>query len=181
MRAFRQYPICHGLTRKKGVVAPVRYKHTQSPSQPWQMLTKMAPKHPKWGLKPRNEALSGWTTTPWASGYNLGGSEGMNDLQSASMFWRWCIAATLECFEGHTPPQLSKNYMHLLRGSSPIERYDNSAGRKASCGAQEGHFCQRQPCLVVVKMVVVGQWRLVTSYCFNFYVVSIQSWHLIGN
>ena len=59
-----------------------------------------------------------------------------------------------------TPPEI---ITACLGGLSPSSD-DKGAGCKASCGAQEVHFRRRWPWLVVVEMVVVGRWRLVTSY-----------------
>ena len=59
-----------------------------------------------------------------------------------------------------TPPQI----ITACSGGLPPSSDDNGAGRKASCGAQGGHFPHHWPWSVVVEMVVVGRWRLVTSY-----------------
>jgi hypothetical protein len=68
----------------------------------------------KWPPNAPNEASSPTTTrwirmdgwpTPQASRYHFGGSEGVYGPQSTPLFWQWCITATAECFEGHTPPQ----------------------------------------------------------------------------
>jgi hypothetical protein len=58
-----------------------------------------------------------------------------------------------------TPPKIITT---CLMGLPPSSN-DDSMGRKASCGAQGGHFRWRWPWLVVVEMVIVGHWRLVTS------------------
>ncbi len=70
------------------------------------------------------------------------------------------------------PLNLQKIICTCLEGLPPSSN-DSSMGRKASCGAQGGHFRRRQPWSVVVEMVVVGRWRLVTSYFCNSYVDSI--------
>ena len=57
-----------------------------------------------------------------------------------------------------TPPKI----ITACSGGLPPLSNDDGTGRKASCGAQGGHFCR--PWSVVVEMVVVGRWRLVTSY-----------------
>jgi hypothetical protein len=59
-----------------------------------------------------------------------------------------------------TPPKI----ITACSGDLPPSSDDDGAGRKASCGVQGGHFCRRWPWSVVVEMVVVGRWRLVTSY-----------------
>ncbi len=58
-----------------------------------------------------------------------------------------------------TPPKIITTCL----GGVPPSSDDGGAGRKASCGAQGGHFCRRRPWSVVVEMVIVGHW-LVTSY-----------------
>ncbi len=74
-RAFRQYPICWIGPKWFGLQP--RYNNTQlvsQPPQPWPPPAKMAPLGSTWGLALRANALDGWVTTPWASGYNFGGS-----------------------------------------------------------------------------------------------------------
>ena len=71
------------------------------------------------------------------------------------------------------PLNLQKIMCTCSEGLPPLSNDDN-AGHKASCGAQGGHFCRRWPWSVVVEMVVVGRWRLVTSFFYS-YVDSIQS------
>ncbi len=62
-----------------------------------------------------------------------------------------------------TPPKI----ITACSGGLPLSSEDDDgAGRKNSCGAQGGHFHRRWPWSVVVEMVVVGRWRLVTSYVF---------------
>ena len=144
-----QYAMVCGLTGKKWFVLRHATKHTQPPSQPWPTPAEMAPLCPKWGIKPCNNTLHGWATTHRASGYNFGESEGVYCHQSAHLFQRWCIATTLECFEGHTPPQPYKNYVHLLRGSSPIEQWWR-------CGVQGLMWGARGPFLPALVMVSCG-------------------------
>jgi hypothetical protein len=48
--------------------------------------------------------------------YFGGRIEGVYGPQSAPLFWRWCIATTSECFEGHTHPQQPKKLYPLAWG-----------------------------------------------------------------
>ena len=116
------------------------------------------PLMPQIGITPHNNMLVGWATTPQASGYNFGGSEGVYGSKSTPLFRQWCIAAPSKCFEGHTPPQPPKNFIGLLVGHHPLSK-DNSSGHKASCAALGGCFHRQQMWLAIVVIVVVGWWR----------------------
>ena len=61
------------------------------------------------------------------------------------------------------PLNLTKIMCTCLGGLPPLSN-DDGVGCKASCGVREGHFCRRWSWSVVVEMVVVGRWRLVTSF-----------------
>ena len=89
---------------------------------------------------------------------------------------RGCMAfKVLLCFGDDALPQHGSvlRAIHLLNlhkitctclGVLPPLSNDDGVGRKASCGVKGGHFCCCWPWSVVVEMVIVGRWRLVTSY-----------------
>ncbi len=58
-----------------------------------------------------------------------GGIVGVYGPQSTPLFRRWCIATTLECFEGHTHPQQPQKLYSLARGDvdHPFDALDWSA------------------------------------------------------
>ena len=68
-----------------------------------------------------------------------------------------CVLRTIH------PLNLRKIICTCSGGLTPLSD-DDGAGRKASFWAQGDHFRRRRPWSVVVEMVVVGRWRLVTSY-----------------
>ena len=89
---------------------------------------------------------------------------------------RGCIAIKVLLCSGDDASQQHRSVLRAIHpltpskiitacsGGLPPSGNDDSAGRKASCRAQGGHFRGRRPLLVVVEMVVVGRWRLETSY-----------------
>jgi hypothetical protein len=86
----------------------------------------------------------------------LGAVKGVCGPQNTPMLWRFIIAGTKECLEGHTHPQPPPKIHLLAGGGCNLFIRSISAERKASCGALGGHFCRRQPWL----------WRLWCQLCF---------------
>ena len=81
-----------------------------------------------------------------------------------------CIAATLECFEGHTPPQPPQNYIRFLGGSSPINQRWQRGEQDFMCGTR-GPF---PPMLAVVGRCCDGGCSPMTSDYFYSYIDSHQ-------
>ena len=163
MRAFQQYPICLVRREKSGSCSGTlqnthnhRHNHGQ---RRW-----------KWPLNAPNEASSPATMRctdgrqpPEQAVIILGGVRGCMAIKALPCSGNDASSQHRSVLRAIHPSPPNKIITACLGGLPPSSD-DDGAGRKASCGAQRGHFCRRRPWLVVVEMVVVGRWRLVRSY-----------------
>ncbi len=114
------YPICWGSIGLKWFGLRPCYNNTHLASQlpqPWPPPAEMAPSAPHEALRSSPMRwMDGWQP-PEQADIILGGGwgGGLYGPQSAPLFRQWCIATTLECFEGHTHPQHAPKYICLLR------------------------------------------------------------------
>ena len=84
----------------------------------------------------------------------LGPVEGVNGPQNTPMLWRFIIAGTKECFEGHKHPQPPKKYICKLGRLSSIYLKHQHRGQGLMWGAR-GPFLPAAAMVVVVVTPVV--------------------------
>ncbi len=112
---------CYG---KKCFGLQPRYINTQlasQPSPPWLPPAEMAPEWPTWSLASRANASNGWALPPMTTDINFGGIEAVYGPQSAPLIRQWCMATTLENFEGHTHTQHPKELYLLAQQFFPYQ------------------------------------------------------------
>ncbi len=96
------------------------------------------------------------------------GVEGVYAPQSTPLFQQWCIATTLQCFEGHAHPQQpQKLYPHAWGVVAHL--LDHRSGAKGLMWGTRGPY---SPAAAMVSYGCVGQWwqleaNVRSTYCKN--------------
>jgi hypothetical protein len=133
-------------------------KHTQPPSQNGQRRWKWPPNAPNEASSPAKMHHMDERQPLEQAVIILGGVRGcmaIRALHVPAMMHRQ-HRSVLRAIHPLTPPKI----ITTCSGGLPPSSNDDEAGRKASCGAQGGHFCQRWPGWLWLRwsLLAVGGW-----------------------